>query len=158
MPKIILIFYVKKAHGRVRNKMKKTLLTLSILATLANADYELFQSQTQEIGTVVKTKEVYFGEYTGFSKKLQEGANSGFAQSLLGGITKGISGAGIGLVMGFIHPFAMSLQMDTKYLRVVRIEDKNGKVAFKKTMFIGANKSKKYTDEEILDIIKKGKE
>jgi hypothetical protein len=151
------MFYVKKAHGLVRNKMKKILLTLSILVTLSNADYALFQSQTQEIGTPVKTEEVFFGKYRDFGKKLSEATNDGLKRALFGGIVGGLSTAGLGLISGMINNFAMSSQLDEKYLRVLRIEDKNGKVAFKKTMFIGAKKGKEYTDEEILNIMKRGK-
>jgi hypothetical protein len=135
--------------------MKKTLLILSILATLANADYELFQSQTQEIGTPVKTEEVFFGEYSDFAKKLKEGAKDGLTKALFLGLTSTIESAGIGLVIGVLDPFVMGLQADQNYLKVVKTTDKDGKISFVKTMLIG-DKNPSYSDDEIRNLMIKG--
>jgi len=108
--------------------MKRILLALSIFATLANADYELFQSQTQEIGTPIKTE----------------------------GISNNLESAGIGLFIGLLDPFVMSLHADQNYLKVLKLTDKDGKIAFIKTMLIG-DKNPSYSDEEIRNLMKKEK-
>jgi hypothetical protein len=134
--------------------MKKTLLILTLLVTLSNADYEIFQSQTKQLGNINKTEKIYFGKYDGFGKKLKEGTEGAMFQGLFGGLANGISGAGIGFVIGFMEPFVMSLQMDQKYLLVYRLEDSEGNIAFKKVMFIGARHGESYEEEEILKLMK----
>jgi len=136
--------------------MKKTLLTLMSLTIMANADYELFQTQTQEIGTAVKTEEIFFGEYTDFSKKLKEGAKGGLTKALFEGISNNLESAGIGLFIGLLDPFVMSLHADQNYLKVLKLTDKDGKIAFIKTMLIG-DKNPSYSDEEIRNLMKKEK-
>ena len=135
--------------------MKKSIFMLVILTFLANADYELFKSQTKEIGEVVKTEEVYFGSYKGFGDKLAEGSKTGLQKALFAGIKNGIDAGGINLIIGFLDPFVMSLYADQNYLKVLKVTDKNGDIAFKKTMLIG-DKHPSYSDEEIRDLMKKG--
>jgi len=135
--------------------MKKSILSLIALTLMANADYELFESQTKEIGEVVKTEEVYFGSYKGFGDKLAEGTKTGLQKALFAGITNGIDAGGINLIIGFLDPFVMSLYADQNYLKVMKITDKDGDIAFKKTMLIG-DKHPSYSDEEIRDLMNKG--
>ena len=132
--------------------MKRILFTLSIFVTLVSADYTIFKSQTKEIGKIVKTDKVFFGEYSSFSKKLSEGTDDGLKRALVGGITGGLSTAGLGLVIGIANNFIMSSKMDKKYLQVLKVEDEKGNIAFIKTLFIGSNDSD-YTDEDVLKII-----
>ena len=134
--------------------MKHILLSVLALTVMANADYETFKSQTQQIGAPVKSEEIYFGEYTGFSAKLREGVDTGFAKALYGGVASGAAGAGIGAVVGLLDPFVMSLHADQKYLRVVKITDGKGKVAFKKVLFVG-DKNPSYSDAEIRQLMGK---
>lgn len=137
--------------------MKRTLFILLTLTLLANADYELFMSQTKEIGEIVKSEEVYFGSYKGFKDKLAEGSKTGLQKALFAGIKNGLDAGGINLIIGFLDPFVMSLYADQNYLKIVKITDKNGDVAFKKTMLIG-DKHPSYSDEEIREFMKKGEE
>lgn len=135
--------------------MKKALFTLAALMTISNADYEIFKSQTQEIGEVAKTEEVFFGEYKDFADKLAEGAKGGLGQALLGGIKGGVDMAGLGLIIGVLDPFIMGLYADQNYLKVVKLTDKDGKVAFVKTMLVG-DKNPSYSEQEIHDLMNKG--
>jgi hypothetical protein len=135
--------------------MKKLLLLL-IVPILVNADYTLFKSQTKEIGTVIKTEQIFFGVYTDFGKKLSSATDDGLKKALIAGIVGGLSTAGLGLVSGMLNNLALNTQMDEKYLQVLKIEDKEGNVAFNKTMFIGSNDSD-YNDDEVLKIINSAK-
>ena len=133
--------------------MKKLLLLIT-LTLMANADYEIFKSQTKSLTNITKIKEVYFGDYNGFAKTLKEGSKGALYHGLFGGIKNGLSGGGIGLIIGFLDPFVLGSKMDQKYLKVERIEDANGNVAFKKIMFIGAKGGKEYSEDEIKRIMK----
>lgn len=133
--------------------MKKLLLTLTALTVMANADYEVFKSQTQNIGSVVKTEEVFFGEYTNFAKQLSQAGDNALKGALIGGITGGLTSGGINMVVGFLDPFVMSLHADQKYLKVDKFTDSNGKVAFKKVMLIG-DKNPSYSDAQIRQMMK----
>jgi hypothetical protein len=134
----------------------KTLLLILSFTIMVNADYEIFESQTKEIGTVIKTETVFFDKYDSFGKNLSKGADEGLKRALFGGIINGLSSAGFGLIIGLINPFVMSRQMDQKYLQIIKMEDNNGNIAFKKTMFMGANKGNEYSEDEILKLINKG--
>lgn len=129
-----------------------------MLTLVANADYEIFKSQTKDLRNIVKTEEVYFGEYNGFAKKIKEGSKGAFYQGLFGGIKNGLSGGGVGLIIGFLDPFVLGSKMDQKYLKVERVEDAKGNVAFKKIMFIGAKGGKEYSEEEIKKIMKENED
>lgn len=118
------------------------------------ADYEVFKSQTKEIGEVVKSEEVYFGSYKGFKDKLAEGVEGGLSKALFAGISNGIDAGGINLVVGLLDPFVMSLHADQNYLKVIKIIDREGNIAFKKTMLVG-DKNPSYSDEEIREIMLK---
>jgi len=134
--------------------MKRILFVLMFYVVGVYADYELFKSQTKEIGEVVKSKEVYFGSYKGFKDKLAEGVGGGLTKALFAGISNGLDAGGINLVTGLLDPFIMSLHADQNYLKVIKITDKNGDIAFKKTMLIG-DKNPSYSDEEIREIMLK---
>lgn len=133
--------------------MKKIIMVMAAMLTLASADYEVFKSQTANIGTPVSTEEIYFGTYTGFSDKLRECVKTGFAKAVMGGMAHGATGAGLGAVIGLMDPFVMSLHADQKYLSVVKITDASGRVAFKKVLFVG-DKNPSYSDAEIRQLMK----
>ena len=139
--------------------MKKILLIFLTLSFLANADYAIFKSQTKDLTNITKVKVIYFGDYNDFSKiLLKEGSKDGFYRSLFGGIKDGLSGGGMGLIVGFLNPFVLNSKMDKKYLQVERIEDADGNVAFRKIMFIGAKGGKEYSEDEIKKIIKESED
>lgn len=133
--------------------MKKLFLTLTALSIMANADYEIFKSQTQSIGSAVKTEEVFFGSYSDFSNKLKTGTDQALTNGLIGGITGGLTSGGINAVVGFLDPFVMDLHADQKYLKVVKLTDAKGKVAFKKVLFVG-DKNPSYSDAQIRQLMK----
>ena len=83
--------------------MKKIILVLLALTVMASAKFETFKSQTQNIGSPVKTEEVFFGVYTDFSAKLAKGTQDGLTNALIGGIVGGVA---MGGVYGIIfYPF-----------------------------------------------------
>ncbi len=133
--------------------MKKLLLTLIALTIAANAEYEVFKSQTRSIGSVVKTEEVYFGEYNKFPQKVQEALEGGTTNALIAGLFMGGMGAGVYGVVGLMDPFVMSLHADQKHLSIVKLTDSKGKVAFKKVLFVG-DKNPSYSDAQIRQLIK----
>ncbi len=133
--------------------MKKILLTLAALTIMASAQFETFKSQTQRIGSPIKTEEVFFGKYTDFSAKLSKGAKDGLSNALIGGIVGGISMGGVYGVIGLLDPFVMDLHADQKYLKVVKLTDSKGKVAFKKVLFVG-DKNPSYSDAKIRQLMK----
>lgn len=134
--------------------MKKLMIILMLVTMSVKADYEVFKSQTKEIGEVVKSEEVYFGSYKGFKDKLAEGVEGGLSKALFAGISNGIDAGGINLVVGLLDPFVMSLHADQNYLKVIKIIDREGNIAFKKTMLVG-DKNPSYSDEEIREIMLK---
>ena len=133
--------------------MKKIFVVITAIFTLLSADYEVFKSQTADIGEPVSVEEIYFGEYTGFAKKLKQSAKTGFAYAVMGGLAHGTAGFGIHGVIGLVDPFVMSLYADQKYLSVVKMTDASGRVAFKKVLFVG-DKNPKYSEAEIRQLIK----
>ena len=133
--------------------MKKIILVFAVLTILANADYEIFKSQTQSIGTPVKIEEVFFGPYTDFTHKLAKGADKALTNGLISGITGGLTSGGINAVIGFLDPFVMSLYADQKYLKILKMTDAKGNVAFKKVLFVG-DKHPSYSDTKIRHLIK----
>jgi len=133
--------------------MKKLLLMLIVFTAVSNAKFETFKSQTQEIGSIVKTEEIFFGAYTDFASKIKSGTDNALKGALFGSIGGGLTSGGINAVIGFLDPFVMSLHADQKYLKVVKITDVNGKVAFKKVLFVG-DKNPSYSDEQIRQLMK----
>ena len=133
--------------------MKKIILTLVVLTIVSNANYEIFKSQTQSIGTPIKIEELFFGPYTDFAHMLVKGTNKALTNGLISGITGGLTSGGINAVIGFLDPFIMSLYADQKYLRILKLTDAKGNVAFKKVLFV-RDKHPSYSDEKIHQLIK----
>ena len=138
--------------------MKKTLILLMLLTLSAFAEHTMFTSQSganlsEDINETNNTQ-VYFGKYDNFGKTLREGTKSSLSQALIGGIANGVSGAGLGAIIGLLDPFIMNLQKDQKFLLVTKMVDSEGNVGFMKTLFIGARGGKEYSEEEILDLSK----
>lgn len=144
--------------------MKKILIACLALTMLANAKYEVFKSQSREIGTPIKVEEIYFGEDYKFMESLKDKDPSLLIGGAAAGLTGGalalggaaIAGAGIVagafvLVAGFDAVVKRS-KMDQKYLLVNKITDAKGNVAFKRFLFIGSNGSD-YTPEQIKSIL-----
>jgi len=142
--------------------MRKTLLLLTLLTLSAFAEHTMFTNQsganlTQDINETNNTQ-VFFGDYDDFGKNLLEGTSGSLSQALIGGITNGVSGAGLGAIIGLLDPFVMKLHKDQKYLLVTKMIDSDGNIGFMKTMFIGAKGGKEYSDEEILTLTTKDQE
>ncbi len=115
--------------------MKKILMLLMVLTVISNAAYEVFSSQTRRIGKPVKTEVVYFGDYNKFSDKIEKGLKDG---TLVGAI--GLA-SGVGAIFGviaFLDPFVMSMHDDQKILKITKLTDGQGKVAFKKSLLVSS--------------------
>jgi hypothetical protein len=134
--------------------MKKIILVIMALTALVSAQYETFVTKTGDNIGSGKTTLVYFGEYKDFVQDAAEvkkyvaangiqgaltgltGANQALAQGLLtNGASAGLTGAGIGMVIGFLDPYVMDLWADTTYFMIKRIE-KGSKVSFKKVLLV----------------------
>ena len=76
--------------------MKKIIFVLLALTVMSQAAYEVFSSQTANIGKPVKKEVVYFGNYNKFSNKIKTGVKNG---TLVGAI--GIA-SGVGAIYGVI--------------------------------------------------------
>ena len=127
--------------------MKKTIIALLALTVMSQAAYEVFSSQTKKIGKPVKSEVVYFGDYTKFSSKIKKGVQDG---TLVGAI--GLA-SGVGAIYGVVallDPFIMSFHYDQKVLKITKITDRKGRVAFKKSLLVSSSKLPMPTIQKIL--------
>ena len=127
--------------------MKKIIFILLALTMVSNAAYEVFSSQTKRIGKPVKSEVVYFGDYNKFSSKIKKGVKDGTLVGLIG-IASG-AGAVFG-VIAFLDPFVMSFHYDQRVLKVTKITDRKGRVAFKKSLIVSSSKLPMPTIQKIL--------
>ncbi len=133
--------------------MKKIVLALIALSVIASAQYEVFVTKTGN-ASGGKTSLVYFGEYKNFVQDAAAikkyvaangiqgalngltGANQALAQGLLtNSASAGLTGAGIGIVIGILDPYVMDLWADTTYYMIKRTES-GSKVSFKKILLV----------------------
>jgi len=133
--------------------MKKILIAITALTVIASAQYEIFVTKTGNAGGG-KTSIIYFGEYKDFVQDAAEikkyvaangvqgaltglsSANQALAQGLLtNSAGAGLTGAGIGIVIGILDPYVMDLWADTTYYMIKRTV--NGKkVSYKKILLV----------------------
>jgi len=114
---------------------------------MSQAAYEVFTSQTANIGKPVKKEVVYFGDYTKFSSKIKKGVKDGTLVGAIG-IVSGV-GAIYGVV-AFLDPFVMSFHYDQKVLKVTKLTDKKGRVSFKKSLIVSSSTLPMETIKKIL--------
>ena len=156
--------------------MKKFLLS-SILAAVFSqsvfADYEIFTNQSEPFKSsqIAKKEAVYFGELQDYRKSLEEiqksmalhgvnGALEGLsnqstnlAKGLIGEGLKGAgTGLGIGLLIGALDPFVMSFYADQQFIKVYKVQLKDGRTVFMNKFFVG-DKHPSYSKEEIKSIL-----
>ncbi len=132
--------------------MKKIIIAIMALTVLASAQYETFVTK---IGNARgKTSLVYFGEYKNFVKDAASvkkyvaangiqgaltglsGANQALAKGLLtNSASAGLTGAGIGIVIGILDPYVMDLWADKTYFMIKRYV-KGKKVSYKKILLV----------------------
>lgn len=133
--------------------MKKILIAVVAMTMIASAQYETFVTKTGN-ASGGQTTLVYFGEYKDFVQDAAEvkkyvaangvqgaltglsGSNQALAQGLLtnaGGA--GLTGAGIGVVIGILDPYVMDLYADTTYYMIKKTVSGN-KTSFKKILLV----------------------
>jgi len=137
----------KKEHS-----VKKIIALMLVLAIGASADYELFVSQTRSISPV-KKEVVYFGPYDKFSDKLKRGSKNALYGTM---IMTAAGGLGMGLATGliqFLDPYMISWRLDQKYLKVIRMEDGRGNIAYRKILFVG-DKNPVYDEKFMNEVMK----
>jgi len=156
--------------------MKKFLLSAILAAVFSQsvlADYEIFTNQSEPFSSaqIVKKEAVYFGELQDYRKSLEEiqksmalhgvnGALEGLsnqsanlAKGLIGEGLKGAgAGLGIGLLIGALDPFVMSFYADQQFVKVYKVQLKDGRTVFMNKFFVG-DKHPEYSKEEIQTIL-----
>jgi len=132
--------------------MKKILIAITALTVMASAQYEIFVTKTGNVGG--KASVIYFGEYKDFAKNAAEvkkyvaangiqgaltgltGANQALAQGLLTNAgSAGLSGAGVGVLVGILDPYVMDLWADTTYYKITR-RVSGKKVSYTKVLLV----------------------
>lgn len=151
--------------------MKKTLLMLSALSVIASAHYETYKMKTKNIGPVVSSEVVFFGDPDDFADNMEEitkamaskagtevmnGLSAGAKNlaSAIGGdmLSGGLTGLGIGIVIGALDGPIMKLHADQKWLHITKITDAKGNIAYEKR-FIVCDKNPSLNKEEAAKII-----
>lgn len=138
---------------------------------MSSADYEIYTMMTKKIGTPVSKEELFFGELGDFAEKMEEisrsiavhganGALSGLSAGseslakgmMADGLKSGLTGFGIGIVIGALDGPIMELHADQKIMQVLRVVDGKGNVAYEKR-FIVCDKHPSLSLEEARKII-----
>jgi hypothetical protein len=151
--------------------MKKIVLILLLAGSWLSADYKIFVTKTLP-NVSGQEKEVFFGTWEDYGKAQSEilesiakhgtmGAISGIsngAKALAEGfVGEGLKSAGaglaIGLVVGALDPYVMSLYADQEYVLIKNIKMPNGKIARKAVIFVG-DKHPSLSEEEIHTILR----
>jgi len=156
--------------------MKKLLVSIGLTTLLSSAvfgDYKVFVNKSEPFieSQVVQKEVIFFGELEDYRKSLEEiqkniaahgitGAASGLsnqsanlAKGLIGEGLKGAgTGLGIGLLIGALDPFVMSLYSDQYYVQVYKVKLKNGKTVFMNKFLVG-DKNPKLSEEEVKNIL-----
>jgi len=138
--------------------MFRVLLVGFLISANLFADYRIFVNKSEPFsdGNISQKKTIFFGDIKDYRKSLQEiqknilahgveGAAAGLstqstnlAKGLLGeGLKAGVSGMGIGLLIGALDPYIMSFYADQQYIKVYKITLKNGNVAYMNKFFVG---------------------
>ena len=160
--------------------MSRTVLIACLTASLwlaprALADHVVMLCKSVPFASdrVTERREIFFGEPADYRAKaaqiarsaalhgamgLIEGTAAGAEAFAKGLVSEGLKGAGaglgIGLVIGALDPFVMSLYADQHYLRVDEVRLDDGTLAWEARFFIG-DKHPAYAPEEIRQIIAK---
>ena len=148
------------------NALKTLILFIGLVGTSLMADYTTIITKTTP--SMQGGSEIYFGTVADYSQYVTEISKNIAEHGTLGaidGMSKGAqalakgflkeggnfvgTGAGIGVLVGLLDPYVMSLYADQEYL-LVRA-DKNGEL--EAIMFIG-DKHPSLSDEEIHNILK----
>ncbi len=137
------------------------------------ADYKVFINKSEPYSDLqVQQKEViFFGEYEEYTKSFEEiqknmaaygvvgianglsNQSANLAKGLIGeGLNAGATGLGIGLLVGALDPYIMSLYADQYYIKVYKITLKNGKTVFMNKFLVG-DKNPKLSDKEVDNIL-----
>lgn len=154
-------------------KFLLSIVTSIMLSQAASADYEIFTNQSQPFSNsqVQNEKVVFFGEVKDYRKSLEEiqksmlahGANgvlqgldsqsANLANGLIGEGLKGAgAGLGIGLLIGALDPFVMSFYADQQFVKVYKVQLKDGKSVFVNKYFVG-DKHPTYSKEKINELL-----
>jgi hypothetical protein len=152
--------------------MFKVLLLGLLLIVNAAADYEVFVNKSEPFADEnITTKEVlFFGELGDYKKSFEEIQKKIVAQSIVGaasgisnqsgniakgllqeGAKAGAAGFGIGLLIGALDPYVMSIYADQYYVELYEVELKNGKKVYM-NKFLICDKDPKLSEEEIKKI------
>ena len=156
--------------------MKKILVSISLATLLSSsllADYKVFvnKSQSFEVSQAPKKEVIFFGELEDYRKSLQEiqknivahgivGAANGLsiqsanlANGLVGeGLKAGATGLGIGLLIGALDPYIMSMYADQLYIKVYKVKLNNEKTVYMNKFFVG-DKFPELSEKKIKSIL-----
>ena len=156
--------------------MKKLLVSIGLTTLLSSAvfaDYKVFVNKSEPFSEsqVQKKEVIFFGELEDYRKSLEEiqknmaargavGAAEGLsnqsanlAKGLVGEGLKGAgTGLGIGLLIGALDPFIMSIYSDQYYVQVYKVELNNGKTVFMNKFLVG-DKNPKLSEKEVKNIL-----
>jgi hypothetical protein len=151
--------------------MKKIVLILLLAGSWLLADYKIFITKTLP-NVSGQEEEVFFGTWEDYGKAQSEilesiakhgtmGAISGvsngakaLAEGFVGeGLKSAGAGLAIGLVVGALDPYVMSLYADQEYVLIKNIKMPNGKIARKAVIFVG-DKHPSLSEEEIHTILR----
>ena len=156
--------------------MKKILASFGLAALLSSsvfADYKVFINKSEPfVDSQVQNKEViFFGELEDYRKSLEEiqksialhgvaGAAAGLnnqaanlAKGLVGeGLKAGATGFGIGVLIGALDPFVMSMYADQYYVQVYKVKLNNSKTVYMNKFLVG-DKHPKLSEKEVKSIL-----
>ena len=156
--------------------MKKLLVSISLSALLSSsvfADYKVFVNKSEPFSEsqIQKKEVIFFGELENYRKSLEEIQKNMATRGVLG-ITEGLSnqsanlakgligeglkgagtGLGIGLLIGALDPFVMSIYADQYFVQVYKVKLKNGKTVFMNKFLVG-DKNPKLSEKEVKSIL-----
>jgi len=153
---------------------KKVLLGLTLSASIAMADYTIFDTKSISY-TGGSEKEVFFGTLAQYSQVTEEIAKSiaehggmgaingmssaaqSFARGFLGeGLQSVTAGAGIGIIVGLMTPYIRELYADKYYVLIKAVNLGKGKRALHAFTLI-SDKHPELTEENIHSILRRGK-
>jgi len=153
------------------NIVTKVIVFICFSTSMLLADYKVFVTKTLP-NTSGKEEEVFFGTWESYGKAQSEilksiaqhgtmGAISGvsngakaLAEGFVGeGLKSAGTGLAIGLVVGALDPYVMSLYADQEYVLIKNIKMPNGKIARKAVIFVG-DKHPSLSEEEIHTILR----
>ena len=156
--------------------MRKLLVSIGLSVLLSSsvfAEYKVFVNKSEPFveSQVVQKEVIFFGELEDYRKSLEEIQKNMATRGVLG-ITEGLSnqsanlakgligeglkgagtGLGIGVLIGALDPFVMSIYSDQYYVQVYKVELKNGKTVFMNKFLVG-DKNPKLSEEEVKNIL-----